>query len=143
MRNSEDIEQFFNTVIQLHKLMAQSTQESYEEQTATKLQFSALSFIHENDNAMASDLAGSLKLSKSSATQLIDRLVAATFVEKRADKDDKRIIRLSITEKGKEEMLVIKKSILEKMKMLLAGIPDEDIRELIRIHKNMIETLKK
>ncbi len=143
MSKNEDIETLFNTMMQLGKLMSQRTKESYEEQAATSLQFYALGYIRENQNATVTEIAERLKLSKSSATQLIERLATANSVERKSDESDKRITRLALTDKGLEELTVMKTKFISSLKEAFADIPKSDVLELIRIHTNMIESLKK
>ena len=78
MNKQHYIEQLFNTMGQLHKFLDAQTQESHDERIATFMQFSALKFLIEKKLSTVGDIAGQLKLSKSSATQLIERLVSQT-----------------------------------------------------------------
>lgn len=143
MDNKSDFEQLFATMMQLGKLMSQQTQETHEERIATMLQLMALQFLKEQPNGTVSELAKLLELSKSSATQLIERLAKAGLVERINDKEDRRIVRLVITEDGEKEFLALKKKLMKKMQKIFSKIPAQDLRELIRIHSNLIETLKK
>jgi|EPASupsiteSAE347_1022098.scaffolds.fasta_scaffold00381_20 DNA-binding MarR family transcriptional regulator len=142
MAKNSDFEQLFNTVLQFGKLMSRQTQEDHEEKTATMLQYMALHFLKEQPSGTVGDLADFLKLSKSSATQLIERLVEANLVERINDKKDRRIIRLVITENGEREFIVLKKKLMEKMQKIFSKIPAKDLKEFIRIFKNLIEKLK-
>jgi DNA-binding MarR family transcriptional regulator len=123
--------------------MSRHTQETHEEKTATMLQLMALQFLKEQSNGTVSDLANFLKLSKSSATQLIERLVEANLIERIHDRKDRRIIRLVITENGEKEFIALQKKLMEKMQKIFSKIPAKDLRELIRIYTNLIGTLKK
>ncbi len=143
MTTTSDIEQLFSTMMQLGKFMSHYSQESHEERLATMLQFSALQFLKDQPNGTVGELAKFMQLSKSSATQLTERLVKAGIVDRVNDQEDRRIIRLIITPKGEEEFIILKKNIMEKMKRFVSKIPAKDIRELIRIHTNLIETLRK
>ena len=143
MNNISDLELLFNTMTQLGKLISQHTHLSHEEKAATLLQFSALKFIRDNKNTTVSDLAEKLQLSKSSATQLSERLVKSSSVKRINDTSDRRIVRLEITEAGREQIVELKRKMIEKMKKVFSKIPAKDIRELIRIHNDLIETLKK
>lgn len=142
IENQTDIEKLINTMFQLKKLISNKATETHEDRIATMLQFSALSVLMEQKNCSMTNIVKSLQLSKSSATQLIERLFKAKLVERMIDIDDRRNVRLKITEKGKEEFILLKKKIIEKMTKILLNIPDHDIKELIRIHTNLITTLK-
>lgn len=142
MDKTTAIEKLFNTMLQLGKLMSQRTQESQEESAATMLQFSALSCVNESGGRTVTDLAQFLKLSKSSATQLVERLVLSDLLLRRTDDNDKRVTRLDLTQQGKDEIVVMRKKFISTMKDAFADIPKKDILELIRIHNNMIDSLK-
>ncbi len=142
MHNTNVNEQFFSTLTQLKRVVSQQVYESHEEKVATMLQFSALNFLKDKSEVNVGDLAKFLQLSKSSATQLIERLVKMGLVKRINDRQDRRIIRLTITSKGEDEFIVLKTKLKEKMNRFLSKIPEKDIKELIRIHANLIETLK-
>lgn len=143
MGQTRHVEQFFNTILQFGKLINQLTQESYEERIASVLQFSALNYLKSEPNCTVSDLAVHLRLSKSSATQLVERLVRAAFVLRRHDPLDRRVVRLFLTEAGNKEIAVLKKRILEKLNRVFAKVPKNDIQMLIRIYSGLIKRLKK
>jgi DNA-binding MarR family transcriptional regulator len=142
MRNIKESEQLLNNMIQLGKFISGHTQESFEEKTATMLQFSALHFIKEQPKSTVSDLATQLKLSKSSATQLVERLEKSENIKKIEDRKDKRIIRLKISLKGEEEFKNLRKKKMEKIDALFSKMPKSDIKELIRIQNTLIRTLE-
>ena len=142
MTSTSDIEQLFGTMLQLGKLMSQQAQETHEEKAATMLQFLTLQSLKERPNGTVTDLCNFLNLSKSSATQLIERLVKSDLVQRVDDPQDRRIIRLSITKSGEKESVALKKKLMDKMLKIFSKVPAKDLRELIRIHTNLIETLK-
>ncbi|HVT01725.1 MAG TPA: MarR family transcriptional regulator [Patescibacteria group bacterium] len=141
--NIPDYDQLFASMLQLNKLIAQHTHETREEKIATMLQFAALNYIKDQPNIPVSDLCSHLQLSKSSATQLVERLVKSEFVERVDDKEDRRIIRLVITKNGEARLFDIKKNMVDKLKKIFSKIPAKDTRELIRIQNELIETLRK
>ena len=143
MAKQQSLERLFDTLSQLRKLVENQAQELHEERTATVMQFSALKFLKNNQNSTVGQVAEYLKLSKSSATQLIERLVKASLAKRIDDQQDRRIVHLSITSLGEEEIINLKKKFIDKMSKILSKIPDSDLRQLIRIHTNLIETLQK
>ena len=142
MKNAGLIEQLFDTILQLRKLISQQAYQSHEEKVATMLQFSALNFLNGKSNVTIGDLAQFLQLSKSSATQLIERLEKNKLVRRINNKEDRRVVHLVITPKGEEDLLILETKLMEKMTRLFSKIPESDIKELIRIQTSLIETLK-
>jgi len=142
MTNNTDSEQLLSAWTQLQKLMLQKASYSREDKVATMLQFSALSFLKEKPHVTNNELAEQLHLSKSSATQLIERLVKNNFVQRKTDPEDRRSVHLAITDLGQMERENIKKKILDKVGHVLSLIPVEDRKHLIRIYSNLVEILK-
>ncbi len=138
-----EIEALFSTMMQLRKLMAQRAEESHEQRAATMLQFSALHFLIDNKKGTVKELAQFLNLSKSSATQLVERLAKADYVIRLEDAEDRRITRLNITQSGKEKAEELKEKIKLKMSKIFSKIAKKDIQELIRIQTQLIDILKK
>ncbi len=138
-----NLEQLFNTIMQLRTISLQTANESHEEKAATMLQFSALNFLKDQSIIAVGELAQFLRLSKSSATQLIERLVTMGLVKRSADKEDRRVIRVTLTSKGDSELILLRKKIMKKMNHFASKIPKKDIEELLRITTNLIETLNK
>src|SRR5258708_9349705 len=143
MDKQQYIEQLFNSMGQIRKLLENQTQESHEEKTATIMQYSALKFLKSTENSTVGDIGVHLKLSKSSATQLIERLVKADLVERFDDQKDRRIVHIVITPAGKQKIIDLKKKFMDKMSKIFSKIPDEDLKALTRIHSNLVQTLQK
>ncbi len=143
MKSADLTEQLFNTITQLRRLVFQRIYKSHEEKVATGLQFSALNFLKDKLEVSVGDLAKFLQLSKSSATQLTERLSKLRLVKRTNDKGDRRIIHLILTATGKKELMALKKQTMKKMNRILTKIPRKDVKELIRIHTSLIEALKK
>jgi DNA-binding MarR family transcriptional regulator len=141
--NNSNIEQLVDTMMQLGKLMSRQQQDCHKERVATMLQFSVLRLLKDRSDVKIGDVSGSLKISKSSATQLIERLAKAGFVKKIRATNDRRVIHLAITQRGEKELFNLREQKITKMSKFLSKIPDKDITDLIRINKNLINALKK
>ena len=142
MSRQKYIEQLFNTMGQLRKVLESRAHMIKDEKTATIMQYSALKFLKRNKNSTVSNLAIHLRLSKSSATQLVERLVKMNLVERVHDKNDRRIIHLTITPVGEQKIIELRKKFINNMEKIFSKIPEEDLKELIRIHTNLINALQ-
>lgn len=143
MNKQQDIEQLVGTIWQLRKLIEKSSNISHEEKAWTMMQYAALKFFNKSRESTVGELASHLKISKSSATQLIERLEKTDLVKRAHDKTDKRIVRLTLTVSGSQRILELKKKYLEKMGKIFSKVPENDLQELVRIHKELIGTLQK
>ncbi len=90
----------------------------------------------------AAQLAELTQITPGAVTCSSDKLVAEGYAERKGDKEDRRIVYLEITGKGKELI----KSMSEKQNKVtikfFQGLPDEDIQHLIRIYNKISDNLE-
>jgi DNA-binding MarR family transcriptional regulator len=68
-------------------------------------QFGTLMRLHKDDRCGVSDIAAQMSVSNAAASQLVDKLVQHGLVERTEDPADRRMKRLSLTEKGRHLLL--------------------------------------
>lgn len=66
----------------------------------TPLQFYGLCAVHYYHEMTMTDLASVMNMSKQNTTKLADHLVEAQLIERKLDVKDRRIVRISMTQKG-------------------------------------------
>ena len=93
-------------------------------------QLECLHAISHLDAPSMSDLSLELDLPPSSVTGIVDRLVAAGKVQRESDPDDRRVVRVSLTTQGRRERDRHRRLRRERLAKLLAGLNDEELREL-------------
>lgn len=86
-----------------------------------------------------SALGNMLYISKPYMTTLIDSLVAEGLVERNPDPQDRRVINISITEKGKDRLKSIRSDVQKQMKTVIAGLPESDLANLCIHGQNLLE----
>lgn len=74
--------------------------------------------------ATVGDVAESLLLRHHSATELVDRTVAAGWLRRVRDTDDHRVVRLELTAGGRRTLARLSALHLEELAQLRRGIPD-------------------
>lgn len=72
------------------------------EDRASLPQLRVLTLIQNRGSLTLGDVAAALGVHPSNATRMCDRLVAAGFVDRQDDPDDRRQLRLTLTEDGRE-----------------------------------------
>ena len=109
----------------------------------SKMQLELLFKISSENGKPMSYYSERMVIPKSNLTVLSDKLIKEGYVERIYDRNDRRIIILSITKKGEEILTehrnMVKKAILKK----LEGISDQDIQRLNVLIKEMKEILGK
>ncbi|WLV24955.1 MarR family transcriptional regulator [Aciduricibacillus chroicocephali] len=97
-----------------------------------------LELLEREGQTRPSDLASVMQITTGGITSLCQRLVEKQFIVKVADQEDRRVIRLAVTEKGKE---VLKKALLARDMMvdrLFGSLEKSDIDYLKRIGKQLL-----
>lgn len=141
MSKQQLVEEYLDKVSVIKKLIYSNGQKNTK--PATLMQYSVLKFVKKNKNSSVSEIAQYVGISKSSATQLIERLVNHKLVTRIHDNDDRRIVHIAIVAKGEAEIHYLKKQLTEKMRTVLLQISEHDLQELIRINSILLEVLKR
>jgi len=74
---------------------------------------------------------------------LIDSLVKSKVVKRVYDENDRRVIRLFITPKGKEELKKGIRRINSNMRKILSQLSTEDLKNLVRILEKLSKIYEK
>jgi DNA-binding MarR family transcriptional regulator len=77
-----------------------------------------------------SEIGNHLSVPKPQATTIVDKLIADELVERLADPDDRRIIYIQITEKGKTDFEKIKRDIHHELEKRLQLLNNEQVEAL-------------
>ena len=110
----------------------------------TVVQLKTIYHINHNPNIGLSELAEKLRLTNSTVSGVVDRLVQNNFVERVIPHTDRRAISLLLSKKGEELLETIFSSdniIIARLNGLLE-IPEEEIQHLFRLHKLVLSKLK-
>jgi DNA-binding MarR family transcriptional regulator len=104
----------------------------------TRLHLGIMKTLHEADMTV-SDLARMSIVPKPQMTHLIDQLVDLGIVERHPDGLDRRVIHISMTEKGHTLHKDMKHKVREAIKKELAGLTPQELAEMSKA----LETLRR
>ena len=90
-----------------------------------------------------SEIGRRVYISKSNMTSIIDKLVENGLAERLPDKNDRRVINITITPKGKDLLMNWRKHYNNDIKMNLSTLSDEDLKKFYESIENMKEILLK
>jgi DNA-binding MarR family transcriptional regulator len=136
MHHTEFLEQFIKMMRVLHKT-ALPRHVINAKSTLTPLQLEALLYLHMHPKSTVSALGEYLQLSSSAIAQLTDRLAKASLLKRTPNPHDRRSVILSLTSKGERMFSRLHTAHREHMKKLMTHMPEKDLKELIRIFKNL------
>ena len=109
----------------------------------TPVQLKALFKINNNPNISLGELAEKLRLTNSTVSGVIDRLVHSGLVERVVPPGDRRTISIHLTSDGKKTLDQFNSSDSMLMKKIteVLELPEEDISHLLRLHKLVLKRL--
>jgi DNA-binding MarR family transcriptional regulator len=108
----------------------------------TVLQVHTLVFIKRNQPVPMHIIAEDFRITKPTATSLIDVLLKSDFVERLDDKDDRRIIRVKLSKKGENFLAKHMKKTNSKINKALSLLSPKDKADLQRIIQTINEKIQ-
>lgn len=106
-------------------------------------QIRVLFFLKGHGENTMSALAHHLHISRPNLTPLIDKLIEDGYVERNANSKDRRILLISLSEKGWELLEEMDKTIIENFKERIKSLSNEEIMILNDSAKQFLEIMKK
>ncbi len=85
------------------------------------------------DGMRQSDLAEVLLVSRPTVTTMMQRMETAGLVERRADTDDARVMRVHLTPEGRARAARMREIVLEVLELSLGSLSETDQAELTRL----------
>lgn len=134
------LSEFLSKAVKVRRLIEQTS--SFEDKAITLLQVQALTYIHEHPKTPVGLLADELSMSLSAVAQLTNRLADAEYIRREDSPTDRRIIHLSLTPKGEEQLEIYHKQLEKNHFKVLSEIPENDLKELVRIFTTILEAEK-
>ncbi|MGE5041916.1 MAG: MarR family winged helix-turn-helix transcriptional regulator [Candidatus Levyibacteriota bacterium] len=100
----------------------------------TMLQFMALSFIEKNKSVHVKDVADYFSIEMPTATSLLNKLAKLKLIKRMEDRSDRRVVKITLTEKGAALLTDAKKIQKKNMKKTLSVLSEKqkvDMRDIL------------
>ncbi len=98
--------------------------------------------IHRETPPTMGELSAELDIPMSTATRMADWLVRASIVERCNDAHDRRIVRLCITDNGRELIRIGSRYMKARILQLLHHFSDEEQAELLRLMTKLVDSIE-
>jgi len=134
--------QLIETMFKLSRLMKGSMKFCSDFQELTFLQMQALIFIKKAKNIQMSEIATHFQIEMPTATSLINKLNTMKLVKRQADPKDRRLVRIILTEQGKQLLEKALEERTKKINHLLSYLSKNDTLELLRILQILIKHME-
>ena len=109
----------------------------------TWLRFETLRFIAEAGNPTMQDVAQYLRVKAPSATSLIGHLAKAGLIERKGERNDKRIVRISLTARGRREVKNYTVRCQSAMRKAFSKLDEGELEGLATILRHLRDTHQK
>jgi DNA-binding MarR family transcriptional regulator len=96
----------------------------------------------ENEPVRMSELSKALDVPLSTATRIVDWLVKNDYAHRLPDPDDRRIVRISLTESGQEVYGMLKDFIAERIQQVLVRFSPDERVDLMRLMRKLLVSLE-
>jgi DNA-binding MarR family transcriptional regulator len=105
--------------------------------------YHVLKILDKHGNLPMSKIGKNIHISKSNMTSLIDKLVENGLAERLPDQNDRRVINISITDKGKDVLKDWRKNSNNEIKKSLSVLSEEDLEKFYVSVENIKDILNK
>lgn len=131
------------SLMKIRRIAEQSFISPIKDGSVTLLQNQALLHLKDHPGCTVGELSSKLGLSSSSVAQLIERLINLDAIKKTPDAEDRRITHLSLTKIGLSQTEVAHSMLAEKVGNVFSQMPEEDLKEVVRIFTNFLKKIEK
>lgn len=134
-----------NSFATVNKLLFHLAKKDAEKGGITLVQLKALYKLSAHPSISLAELAENLKLTNSTVSGLVDRLVQSGLVERKTSAGDRRAVEISLTEKGENKLkqMVKEESVLvKKLKKIEQDLSPQQIDRLLELHKQIADILR-
>lgn len=127
--------------IVMHKVM-NCAKGMYQEFDLNRSMASILFTLNRREALSQKELAKSLNVSAPSITSSIQKMERAGYITRQPDKEDQRVMRLSLTEKGRSCIQGVKTVADQMEELMLRGMNTEEKLLLRRLMQQIYENLE-
>ncbi len=132
MTKDKDVMMFLGTMRLFMKHMGPLRTKMGSDLNMTPIHHRTLFYINEHDSCKMTDIANEFTLSPAAVTRTVNNLIEAGLVERYRDDADRRVVRLRMTDKGRETMMRGLEEIGAMLSEVFRRMDAEDLKALMR-----------
>jgi DNA-binding MarR family transcriptional regulator len=109
----------------------------------TSAQIKTLTSFHDTEECTMSELSGNLGVTLPTTTSMINRLIQFGFIERKRDGDDRRVVKVKLTARGRailKKLMQERRNALEK---LLQTLNNEEMKKFLESIENVSALIKR
>jgi len=123
-------------------LLGMQPQREHQPNANYELFYRACSSIYPEGNITMGEFSNALAVPLSTATRIADWLVDNGYIQRLPDSDDRRVVRVALTDMGKELFKAIDRYIRQRMQQILSSLTNEERATLLTLVNKVVSGLK-
>ncbi|GAA0732514.1 MarR family winged helix-turn-helix transcriptional regulator [Clostridium oceanicum] len=131
--------ELYNLLLSLHKKIF-NLDEMMKNLSVPPSHAKVMFFLHKNGSSYISETAKKLMISKPNMTPIIEKLTSESLIRRYEDSNDRRILRIELTDNGKKFIKKQELSVRDSLSQKISHLEDEDLISL-RNHITEIENI--
>ncbi|MDF1509130.1 MarR family transcriptional regulator [Robertmurraya sp. DFI.2.37] len=142
--SNDNIQQLVNRYVDVSFSVTKKAEALITEQLGSKLthdQLYIIRYINRVGSCTSTALAEEFEVKKSAITAIINRLWEKGFIQRTRDEKDRRVVYLTLTEKGEELFWRIDKRIQQLVEELISQFEPSEIEQFIETYEKLNHAL--
>jgi DNA-binding MarR family transcriptional regulator len=123
-------------------LQGMHPERGHQQNTNYELFYRACSSLYPKGNVTMGEFSNALSVPLSTATRIADWLVENGYIQRLPDSDDRRVVRVALTDAGQELFKAIDRYIRERMQQILSSLTAEERKSLLTLISKVVSGLK-
>ena len=123
-------------------LLGMQPQREHQPNANYELFYRACSSIYPKGNITMGEFSSTLSVPFSTATRIADWLVDNGYIQRLPDTDDRRVVRVALTDTGNELYKAIDKYIRQRIQQILSSLTAEERMILLALVSKVVSGLK-
>lgn len=138
-----DVDQVLEAVIYLYTESRRITKELARRADLTGPQLTVVKMLESIGDLSLSELSEKIRAQNSTVTGIIDRMEREGLVTRERSKEDRRVVYIKLTSKGRSLAQEIPVEPMEIFKTALGGLTAQEVRDLMRILAKVAKRVQK
>ncbi|MDR3559204.1 MAG: MarR family transcriptional regulator [Candidatus Pacebacteria bacterium] len=141
VRRKKQIEKLLEDIQVLKRKILARTSSSLKSTHITASEWLVLQYLRKNEGATVKEIARTLSMTSSAATQLVESLVQKKYVVRKTNSDDKRALALSLSDKSKKHLGTLWEKRVEIMAHVFDALTDTEFESYCRLFDKIARNL--
>ena len=142
-KNEDVVDDLFQSANMLRSIFMKIAKDKSENVNLLHSHHAILGILMKKGPMNMSEIGNVLCISKSNLTPVVDHLAGENLVERKFDDSDRRIIKIELTEKGRNTIKKAKESVKEEFCVIINNLGKKDREKLFESVRNMKEIISK